>query len=169
MLDRILDPGLETAPLLVLAYVEKILQQDDAAVRPISRSNGGRELQEPLVLLVAAEAHHPLDARPIVPGAIEQDDLAGGREMSHVALDIHLALLAARRRRQCHVLEHARAATLHDPGDHPALAGGVAALEHDDDAGALGYRPGLEPGQLDLELSQFLFELLTLDLWKACI
>ena len=168
MPDRILDPGLKTAPLLVLAYVEKILQQIDAAVHHLAL-NGGRELQEPLVLFVAAEAHHAFDARPIVPGAIEQDDLTGGREMSHVALDIDLALLAARRRRQCHVLEHARAATLHDPGDHPALAGGVAALEHDDDAGALGYRPGLEPGQLDLELSQFLFELLTLDLWKACI
>ena len=32
MLDRILDPGLKSAPLFVLADIEKILAQDDAVI-----------------------------------------------------------------------------------------------------------------------------------------
>jgi len=30
MLDRVVDPGFEPAPLLVLADIEKVLTQDDA-------------------------------------------------------------------------------------------------------------------------------------------
>ena len=105
-----------------------------------------------LVLIVAAETHHPLDSRPVVPGPIEQDDLAGGGEMGDVALDVQLALFPIRGRGQRDVLEHAGAAALHDATDDAPLAGGVPSLEHDDHARALGHRPRLQPRQLDLQL-----------------
>ena len=124
------------------------------------------QLQEALVLIVAAEAHHPLDPRPVVPGTIEQDDLAGCGKVADVALDIELALLAVGRRRQCHVAEHAWAAALHDPLDHASLARRVAAFEHDDDPGTLRHGPGLEARQLDLELMEFLLERLPLKLGR---
>ncbi len=72
----------------------------------------------------------------VVPAAIEDDDLAGRREVLHVALHVHLALLAIRRRRQRHEAEDARADALGDRLDRAALAGGVAPLEdHDRRAG----------------------------------
>ena len=57
-----------------------------------------------------------------------------GREMLHVALHVHLALLAVRRRRQRHEPEHARADALGDRLDRPALAGGVPPFEDHDHA-----------------------------------
>ena len=53
-------------------------------------SNCGADLQEAVVLLGGAETHHVLDAGAVVPAAIEDHDLAGGREMLHVPLDVHL-------------------------------------------------------------------------------
>ena len=50
----------------------------------------GDLLEEPPRLLVGAEAHDPLDAGPVVPAAIEDDDLARGREVRDVPLDVHL-------------------------------------------------------------------------------
>ena len=120
----------------------------------------GREPKKVLVLVVAAEPHDPLDPCPVVPGPIEQDDLAGCGEMGEVALDVQLALLPIRGRGQCDVLEHAGAAALHDAADHAALAGGVPPLEHDDHPRALGHRPRLQPRQLDLQLREFFLELL---------
>ena len=73
-------------------------------------------------------------------------------KLGHVALDVELALLPVRGCRQGYVAEHARAASLGDPLDHAALAGGVAAFEDHDHARPLGDRPGLQPGQLDLQL-----------------
>jgi hypothetical protein len=40
------------------------------------------------------KAHHRLHAGPVVPAAVEDHDLAGGREVGEVALDVHLRLLA---------------------------------------------------------------------------
>ena len=90
-----------------------------------------------LGLLLGAEPHHPLDAGAVVPTAVEDHDLAGGREVRQVALDVHLRLLALGRRRQRHDAEHARADPLGDRLDRAALAGGVPALEHDADLGPL--------------------------------
>ena len=84
-----------------------------------------------------------------------------------VALHVELALLAVRGCRQRHMPEHARAAALGDPLDHAALAGRVAALEHHDDPSALGHRPGLQPGQLNLQLVEFLLEVFALEFLLA--
>ena len=48
------------------------------------------------MLFLAAEAHHVFHARTVVPTAIENDDLTSGRKMLHVALHVHLSLLAIR-------------------------------------------------------------------------
>jgi hypothetical protein len=47
-----------------------------------------------------AEAHHIFDAGAVVPAAVEDHDLAGGRKVLHVALHVHLRLLAVGRRGQ---------------------------------------------------------------------
>jgi hypothetical protein len=61
VLDRVVDPGLEPAPLLVLADIKKVFAQDDAVVDGHLPLDRGGQHEEPLVLLVGAEAHHPLD------------------------------------------------------------------------------------------------------------
>ena len=88
-----------------------------------------RDFEKALHLLHRAEFHHPLDAGAIVPAAVKDHDLAGGRKMAHVALHIHLRLFPIGRRGQRDDAEHARTDALGDRLDHPALAGAVAALE----------------------------------------
>lgn len=44
-----------------------------------------RLLHEEFVLLRAAEAHHALNTSAVVPGAVEQDHLAGGAAMGAVS------------------------------------------------------------------------------------
>ena len=79
-LPRVVDPALEPSCLLVGADLQPVLEQDDAGVD--HRFLDGRHLlQEPLGLLGRAEAHHPLDARAVVPAAVEDHDLAGRREV----------------------------------------------------------------------------------------
>ncbi len=106
------------------------------------------ELEEALGLLLRAEAHHGLDAGAVVPAAIEDHDLAGRGEVRHVALDVHLALLAvgraraARRSRNTRGLTRSVIALM-----RAALAGGVAPLEDHDHAQALLLDPLLEDGR----------------------
>ena len=79
-----------------------------------------------------AVPHHPLDAGAVVPGPVEQGDLAGRRQLLDVPLEVPLGPLALRRRRQRDDAGHPRVEVLRDPLDGAALAGGVAALEDDD-------------------------------------
>ena len=74
----------------------------------------------------------------------------------HVALHVHLALLALRRRGQRHDAEHARAHALGDRLDRPALAGGVAAFEDDADLQALRHDPLLQLDELDVQALELL-------------
>ena len=83
----------------------------------------GQSSRNRLYCSVGAEPHHVLDAGAVVPAPVEDHDLAAGREVLHVALHVHLALLAVRRRRQRHQPEDARADALGDRLDRSALAG----------------------------------------------
>ena len=76
-----------------------------------------------------AEAHHPLHPRPIVPGAVEEDDLAGRGQMFDVALEKPLRPLALGGLVERHHARAARVEMLHVAFDRAALAGRVAALE----------------------------------------
>src|SRR5262249_22120954 len=96
------------------------------------------------------------DAAPVVPAAVEDHDLAGGRKLLQITLDEHLRLLPIRRRRQRHGAKDARAHALGEGLDSPALAGRIAPFEHDDDPGAALLDPVLQVAEFDLELAQLL-------------
>src|SRR5262249_52242078 len=95
--------------------------------------------------------------------AVENHDLAGGWEALDVALHVHLRFLAVGRRGQRHHAEHARTHPLGKRLDGAALAGGIAALEDDDDALAALLDPRLQMAELDLTLAHFLFVFLALE------
>ena len=75
---------------------------------------------------------------------------AGG-EVRDVALHVHLRLLALGRCGQRHDPEHPGADPLGDRLDRAALAGGVAALEHDADLGAGRLHPLLHRDELAVQ------------------
>ena len=52
--------------------------------------------QEALHVRVVGKAHDALDARAVVPAAIEDHDFAGRGQMRNVALHVHLAASRAR-------------------------------------------------------------------------
>src|SRR5262249_60004847 len=108
--------------------------------------------QELPVLAVTAETHHPLDARPVVPGPVEQRDLAAGGQMSHVALEVPLASFALARCRQGDDRRTPGVQVLHEALDRAALTGGIAALEEHDQLPTRVPQPRLSLQQLDLEI-----------------
>ena len=114
-----------------------------------------RHREKSLHLLKRAEFHHPLDAGAVVPAAIEDHDFARGRQMPHVALNIHLRLLALGRRRQRDDAIDARADALGDRLDDAALAGAVAAFEQDHDFQSLGDDPELQLDQFTMQPGEF--------------
>ena len=161
--DRIVDARHETALLLLLTDLEPDLEQPDAAIDH-ELLDDRAELEEALVLLGRAEAHDVLDAGPVVPAAVEDHDLAGRREVLDVALHVHLGLLPVRGRGQGEDAKDARAHARGHRLDQPALAGGVAALEDDDDPLAGRLDPVLQMAEFDLELVELLLVLLALQL-----
>ena len=92
-----------------------------------------RRPQEVPVLRVRAEAHHPLDAGAVVPGAVEDHDLTRRRQVGDVALEVPLGALPLGRRRQRDHAGVPRVHVLDDPLDGPALPGRVAALDDDEE------------------------------------
>src|SRR4029450_11427814 len=88
-LARPLDAAPRPPGLLLGAALQPVLQQQHPRIdhRLLERRH---QLQEPLGLLRLAEAHHPLDTGAVGPAAVEDHDLAGGREMRNIALHVHL-------------------------------------------------------------------------------
>src|SRR5262249_24534782 len=101
----------------------------------------GTQIEKAPVLRLAAEAHDVLDAGTVVPATMEDDDLTRGREMRKVALNVHLRLLAVRRRRQRHHPKDAGTHSFRNRLDRPALARSVPPLKQDDDAKAVSLDP----------------------------
>jgi len=79
-------------------------------------------------LLGRGEAHHPLDAGAVVPGAIEEHDFAAGGQVGDMALG--------------------------DALDDPTLTGRIAALEDHRHLGAGAPHPVLQFDQLPLQPQQ---------------
>src|SRR6202142_3599505 len=152
-LRRVVQAVLEPALLLRVGDAEPVLDQDDAAPHehPLELGAGAQEL---LVLLLGAEAHDPLHAGSVVPAAVEKDDLAGGRQVDDVALEIPLSPLALGGRREGHDAREAGIQGLHDPLDRAALAGRVPTLEDDHDLEAARLDPLLPLDQLDVQASE---------------
>jgi hypothetical protein len=141
--------ALEPALLLLVADREPVLDEDDPRAQEVSLKlrAGAHEL---LVLVLSAEAHHALDAGAVVPAAVKEDDLAGGGQVGHVALEVPLGALALGGRSQGDGTHDAWVGLLGDPLDRSPLAGRVAALEEDDHLQPLVHDPILQAHQLDL-------------------
>ena len=123
---------MEAELLLLVGDREPVLDQDDAGAHEHALELGHRA-EELLALSSRAEAHDALDAGAVVPAAVEQHDLAGRRQMRHVALEVPLRALALGGRRQRDDAADARIEALRDALDDAALAGGIAPLEDHDD------------------------------------
>jgi hypothetical protein len=74
---------------LVGADLQPVLQQQNPRIDH-GLLDRRHLLQEPLGFLRLAEAHHPLDAGAVVPAAVKDHDLTGGRKVREVPLDVHL-------------------------------------------------------------------------------
>src|SRR5579885_1441597 len=148
--QRVVDAGPEASLLLLVVDLEPELDQPDSVARQ-DLLEGGAKLQELAVLVLRAEAEHPLDARAVVVAPVEDDDLAGRGEMRQIALDVELRLLAVGGRGQRDNAEDPRAAAFRDRPDGAALARCVTALENDDDPLPGGLDPVLEMAELGLK------------------
>ncbi len=160
-LARVVDAALQPLGLLGLAHFEPVLEEQDPRVGH-RLLDPGRHAEESLDLLVAAEAHHPLDARPVVPAAVEDHDLTARWQVRHVTLKVHLRFLALGRTGQSDHAEHAWTHASGDRLDRAALAGAVATLEHDADLGSRRLDPFLHGDQLGLQRAELGLVLLAL-------
>src|SRR6266545_4013794 len=80
-------PRMEALELHLAADGQPELDQNDA-IADEARFKQRYFFQELGGLRFAAETHDPLDAGAVVPGAVEQDHVAGGGEMLHIALEV---------------------------------------------------------------------------------
>jgi hypothetical protein len=142
----------EAAELLLARDREPELEQPDAGAH--QHAFEIRALAHEFEIVVGrAEAHHALDAGAIVPGAVEEHDLAAGGQILDIALEVPLGALALIGLFERHDAGAARVQMLHEALDGAALAGGIAALEDDDDALARLLHPVLDLEKLDLQLA----------------
>jgi hypothetical protein len=141
---------LEAAALLLAADREPELDQVHAAAHQVALELR-RLAHEFQVFLLVAESHHPLDAGTVVPGAVEQGDLASRGQVLHVALEVPLATFGLAGLLQRHHVGAARIEVLHEAFDGAALAGGVAAFEQDHHLLPGLLDPGLQLEQFDLQ------------------
>src|SRR6185437_682455 len=133
LLQGIMDAHQKAELLFLVGDREPVFDQDDAGTH-----------------------HHALDTGAIVPGAVEQHDLAASRQMRDIALEIPLRALALARRRERGDAADPRVEALGDALDHSALAGGVAALEDHDHLELVVLDPILQLDQLALQAKQLL-------------
>ena len=124
--------------------------------RTSSRSNSGTDWKKSSYSSSVQKPITLFDAGAVVPAAVEQHDLAAGRQMRDVALEVPLAALALGRRRQRHGAADARVETLRDPLDDAAFARRVPPLEDDDQLELVGDDPVLELDELALQPQQLL-------------
>src|SRR6202049_2274131 len=128
LLERVAAPLAQAARLLAAGDVEVILEEENPRLYQHALE-ARRRFQERLALLARAEFHDVLNACAVVPAAIEQHDLLGGRQLPGIALEVPLAALAIARLAGRHDPHLTRAQVLGDALDGAILAGGVAAFE----------------------------------------
>ena len=93
------------------------------------RSKFGASRRKSQYSPVAAEAHHPFNRGAVVPAAIKHHDLASGRQMRDIALEIPLRQFAIGGLAQRDQANIARLQRRHDAFNRAALASGVAPIE----------------------------------------
>src|SRR5262249_8797181 len=152
----VVDASRKSSLLLFLSDFQPDLDQHNTTIDDVFFDLRAK-LEKTAVLLLSTKSHHVFDAGAVVPTAIEDHDLARRRKLLDVALHKHLRFFPVRRSRESHHSKHARTHPLGDGLDGAALAGGIAALEYDDDTRTLVLDPILQMAKLDLKLAQFLF------------
>src|SRR5258708_14295663 len=98
--------------------------------------------------------HDPFDARAVVPGAVEEDELAARRKWRHEALKIPLVRLAVGRLGRREDSRFPRAHMRDHIFDRAVLAGAVASFEDDQNARFGFYQIALQLDEFDLERAQ---------------
>src|SRR5262245_22577483 len=116
------------------------------------------------VLLLRAKLHDVFHAGTVIPTPIEDNDLAPGWEVRHVALHVHLAHLAVGWSRKRHDSENSRADPLRDGFNRAPFARAITAFKHDDDTQSFVFYPVLEQAELRLKPKQLFFVILSLHL-----
>src|SRR5450830_562084 len=111
--------------------------------------------EEFFVLVIRTKTHDALDTGAVVPAAVEQHDLACGRQMRNIALKIPLRTFAVVRRRQSGNTADAWIEALSNAFDDATLACRIAAFKQDHDLVAGGDHPILQLDQLGLQAEQF--------------
>ncbi len=155
LLERIADAHRKAEVLLLVGDREPVFDELDAGADQHALELRARA-EELLDIGFRAETHDTLDAGAIVPTAIEEHDLAGGREVRGVTLEVPLCALALVRCGKRGNAADARVQPLRDALDDAALAGRVTAFENDDDLELLLHDPVLQLDQLALEAKQLL-------------
>jgi len=123
---------------------------------------------EALILLVVAEAHHPLDAGAVVPAPVEDHEFARGGKMRSEALEIPFAPFAVGGRAQRDDARLAGTEMLDDALDDAVLAGGVAAFEDHQQFAVARDDVALEFHQFDLKLVELLLVALVRQRGRVC-
>src|SRR4030095_12520044 len=161
--QRILDARFEPSLLLFLTYLQPDLDEPETGMDDVALEDRA-VLEEIPVLLFRAEAHHILDAGAVVPGAIEDDDLAGRGKVLEIALDVQLGLLPVGGNGKRRQAEDPWADALGERLEVAPLARRVTSLDDDDHPRpCLDYvllkdaELSLEPPQLLLVLSGLQF------------
>ena len=150
LLQGIALPSFEPALLLNSADGEVELDDADAGVRP--HLLDPRCIDEELVIfLLGAESHYFFDAGAVVPGAVEKSDLAIGRQVLDVPLEVPLSGFLARGFFECDYFGSSGVEVLHKATDRSTFSSRVTAFVDDQDLLAGVAHPVLHLDKLNLE------------------
>src|SRR5262245_19906268 len=152
---RVLESAQKAVLLLSVADREPVLPQQDAVFHQQPLEDRAL-MEETHVLLLRTEAHHPFDAGAVVPASIEQNDLARGRQVLDIALEVPPRPLPFGRRGKRDDPGNAGVEVLRDPLDRAALSGRIAALEDHNQPSTLSTHPFLQLHELSLKAEELL-------------
>lgn len=147
---------LEAALLFGIADREPVFDEDDAGAdeHAFEFRAGAEELTD---IGFRAKPHDAFDAGAVVPGAVEEDHLAGSGEMGNIALKVPLSFFTFGGDGEGDDADDAGIELLSDAFNHAAFASGIAAFEDNDDFEAFVTNPFLEFDKFGLEAFKFGF------------
>src|SRR5579883_416438 len=161
-LVRLLQPLEHALLLLLLADMHEQLDEAHAGV--------GQRVLELVDLAVGAlpfrrgaETLDPLDQHTAIPGAVEDRPVCRRRDALPEAPQEMAALLLGGRRADAPDLGRARFQAEHDALDQAAFAGGIPAVDADDDAAAGAQMVNLQVEELVLQLLQPMLVLIVVE------
>ena len=162
VLMRVVEPR-DHAPLLLLrADMDQELDDAHAVVGELALELVDLAIG-PLPGVLAAKTLDALDQHAAVPGAVEDRPVARRRQAVPEAPQVMAALLLGRRRPDAPDMDRFRLQRADDALDQAALAGGVPAVEADQDPAAGAQIVDLQVEQPVLELFELVFVVVLVD------